>query len=338
MYLDSPSSETLLNQSDPVHGSLLSFSQPSILLNSSSVKLHRLSTSCTLFPPNVLQPILYFFPIRLRPSSPVLVRSLNARFAHALLIMSERNVATQNPFQTLPFEVRANILSSIPDLVSLHSLHNISPHVALFLHEKITLSVVFESILSPLHSTNPLHDSHHHPHISDSTQHQSSTNKLGRIQQSVQRMAASASAHSAWIRRYCSSTNTTPSILRKRKSLETHRYRSRIRGFLLIPAWLVDGRELVNSLCSYCRLRRRCIVGDDHVHIKAICVPFAAKASNTNMDSTVLIPICASWWTRQRQLMEVLSSQAFHQFIALDVLKTIYGSLLEIEVDDFLVI
>lgn len=62
--------------------------------------------------------------------------------------MSERNGATLDSFQTLPFEVMENILSSIPDLPSLHSLHNASPHVASLLHEKVTLSVIFESILS----------------------------------------------------------------------------------------------------------------------------------------------------------------------------------------------
>jgi hypothetical protein len=53
-----------------------------------------------------------------------------------------------DPFQTFPFEVLEDILKLIPDLPSLHSLHNASPHVASLLHHKGNLSDVFEAILS----------------------------------------------------------------------------------------------------------------------------------------------------------------------------------------------
>jgi hypothetical protein len=55
-----------------------------------------------------------------------------------------------DPFQTLPLEVMENILKIIPNLPYLRSLHNASPLAASLLHEKVTLAVVFEAILSHL--------------------------------------------------------------------------------------------------------------------------------------------------------------------------------------------
>jgi hypothetical protein len=53
-----------------------------------------------------------------------------------------------DPFQAFPFEIMEDILKLIPDLPSLHSLHNASPHIQLLLHQEGTLSIVFEAILS----------------------------------------------------------------------------------------------------------------------------------------------------------------------------------------------
>jgi hypothetical protein len=53
-----------------------------------------------------------------------------------------------DPFETLPFPIMEYILQLLPDLPSLHSLHNASPGVASLLHENDVASVIIEAIIS----------------------------------------------------------------------------------------------------------------------------------------------------------------------------------------------
>lgn len=53
-----------------------------------------------------------------------------------------------DPFQTLPVPIMEYILKLLPDLPSLHSLHNASPTVASLLHEDGVAPVIIEAIIS----------------------------------------------------------------------------------------------------------------------------------------------------------------------------------------------
>jgi hypothetical protein len=53
-----------------------------------------------------------------------------------------------DPFQTLPCPILEMIVKLLPDLPSLHSLHNASPAVASLLHEDGVAPVIIEAIIS----------------------------------------------------------------------------------------------------------------------------------------------------------------------------------------------